>query len=141
MGELIQAQMKKIGVEVTLNEMDSAGLSTSTTAGEHEAAMYGCGTNVFGDDIRRLICPGTGVNKSHYNNPEVNELMDKAVAETDESKRIEMYHQVQQILFEDGAYLPVCTATSFFAVKKGVSGIDYYPTSHHDLSDVVMVIE
>lgn len=137
--ELLQAQLKKIGVEVNIVEMDTAGLSTSTTNGEHQAAVYGCGFNIFGDDIRRLICPGTGVNKSHYDNPEVNELMDLAVKETDDTKRTEYYHQVQQILFEDGAYVPLYFADGFFGVKEGVGGIDYYPTTHHDLSNVYLL--
>lgn len=137
--ELIQAQMKKIGVNVQLVEFDTAGLSQSTTNGEHEAALYGCGMNVFGDDSRRLICPGTGVNKSHYDNPRVNELMDLAVAELDDAKRKAYYLEVQQILHDDGAYVPICYAKGFFGVKEGVGGIDYYPTSHHDLSNVYMI--
>ena len=138
-GELTQAQLKNIGVNATLKEFDTAGLSLSTTNGEHQAAFYGCGMNVFGDDSRRLICPGTGVNKSHYDNPEVNKLMDDAVAETDDAKRREMYLRVQQILHDDGAYVPVCYPKGFMAVRKGVGGIDYYPTSHHDMRNVYMI--
>ncbi|MEA4920942.1 MAG: ABC transporter substrate-binding protein [Clostridiaceae bacterium] len=137
--ELLQSQLKKIGVEVTINEMDTAGLSTSTTNGEHEACVYGCGMNIFGDDIRRLICPGTGVNKSHYDNAKVNELMDIAVAETDETKRAESYKEVQQVLHDDGAYVPLYFAQGFFGVKEGIGGIDYYPTSHHDMSYVYFI--
>lgn len=138
-GELMQAQLKQIGIDVELVEYDTAGLSTTTTAGEHDACVYGCGMNIFGDDSRRLICPGTGVNKSHYDNPRVNELMDLAVAEQDEAKRLDYYAEVQQICFEDGAYMPIYFSEVFFGVKEGVSGIDYYPTSHHDFSNIVMV--
>ena len=138
-GELIQAQLKEIGVNVEIVEFDTAGLSTSTTNGEHEACLYGCGMNIFGDDSRRLICPGTGVNKSHYDNAEVNELMDLAVAELDDTKRTEYYHEVQQILHDDGAYVPLYSSNGFFAVKEGTGGIDYYPTSHHDMSNVYII--
>ncbi len=41
--ELIQAQLKEIGITVTIKELDSAGISTSTTAGEHQACIYGMG--------------------------------------------------------------------------------------------------
>lgn len=138
-GELMQAQLKQIGIEVELVEFDTAGLSKSTTAGEHDACIYGCGMNIFGDDIRRLICPGTGVNKSHYDHERVNELMDLAVAETDDATRKAYYEEVQQICFEDGAYMPIYFSEGFFGVKEGVSGIDFYPTSHHDFSEIVMV--
>ncbi len=139
--EIIQAQMKKIGVEVEIVEFDSAGLSKSTTNGEHEAALYGCGMNIFGDDARRLICPGTGVNKSHYDNAKVNELMDLAVQEQDDAKRKEYYAEVQQILHDTAGYVPLYFANGFFGVKKGTGGIDYYPTSHHDMSNVYIVVQ
>lgn len=138
-GELIQAQLKKIGVDVKIEEFDTAGLSQHTTNGDHEAALYGCGMNVFADDARRLIMPGTGVNKSHYDNADVNALMDAAVAELDNAKRVEMYKEVQKIMFEDGAYLPILFADGFFGVREGTGGIDYYPTSHHDMSHVYII--
>lgn len=138
-GELMQAQLKQIGIDVELVEYDTAGLSTTTTAGEHDACVYGCGMNIFGDDARRLICPGTGVNKSHYDNPRVNELMDLAVAEQDDAQRTAYYEEVQQVCFDDGAYMPIYFTEAFFGVKQGVSGIDFYPTSHHDFSNIVMI--
>ncbi len=136
MGELIQSQLKPLGINIVIDEYDTAGLSTMTTAGDHECAFYGCGTNVFGDDITRLIDSNTGVNKSHLHDPQVHELMDAARQELDDAKRTQMYHDVQQRLFDIGAYLPVCTAEADFAVKKGIGGIDYYPTSHHDFSEI-----
>ena len=138
-GELMQAQLKQIGIDVEIVELDTAGLSTTTTAGEHEACTFGCGMNIFGDDSRRLIVPGTGVNKSHYDNARVNELMDLAVAEQDEAKRMEYYEEVQQICYDDGAYMPIYFANAFFGVKEGITGIDYYPTSHHDFSNLVFI--
>ncbi len=139
--ELIQAQLKPLGINMELNEMDSAALSSTTTAGEHEGMIYGCGMNVFGDDSRRLIVPGTGVNKSHYDNERVNELMDLAVAELDEAKRLEYYEEVQQITFETAAYVPMFFANGFYGVAKGVNGIDYYPTSHHDMSNIYRIMD
>ncbi len=136
MAELVQNQVKPLGIEVNISEYDTAGLSTMTTAGDHEAAFYGCGTNVFGDDITRLIDSNTGVNKSHLHDPKVHELMDAARQELDDAKRTQMYHEVQERLFEIGGYLCVCTAEADFAVKKGIGGIDYYPTSHHDFSEI-----
>ena len=56
----------------------------------------------------------------------VNELMDLAVAELDDTKRTEYYHEVQQILHDDAAYVPLYFANGFFGVKEGTGGIDYY---------------
>lgn len=134
--ELIQAQLKEIGVTVTIKELDSAGISTSTTDGEHQSCIYGMGFNTFGDDARRILQPGSAVNKAHFKNDRVMELLDLAVAEVDEAKRKTYYEEIQQIVYDEAAYVPLYFSTGYFGVKKGVGGIDYYPTSHHDMSNV-----
>lgn len=134
--ELIQAQLKEIGIAVTIKELDSAGISTSTTDGEHQSCIYGMGFNTFGDDARRILQPGSAVNKAHFKNDRVMELLDLAVAEVDEAKRKTYYEEIQQIVYDEAAYVPLYFSTGYFGVKKGVGGIDYYPTSHHDMSNV-----
>ena len=78
---MIQSQCKEIGLTINIVELDSAGISTTTTNGEHQSCLYGMGFNIFGDDARRILQPGSAVNKAHYDSPEVMELLDKAVAE------------------------------------------------------------
>ena len=133
---MVQSQLKEIGITINIVELDSAGLSTSTTKGEHQSCIYGMGFNIFGDDARRILQPGSAVNKAHYDDPEVIELLDKAVAETDEAKRKEYYKEIQENVHEHVPYIPLYYADGFIGVKKGTGGIDIYPTSHHDYSKV-----
>ncbi|MEY8352081.1 ABC transporter substrate-binding protein [Lachnospiraceae bacterium 54-53] len=139
--EMIQSQLKEAGITVTINEMDSAGISTSTTNGEHQACIYGMGFNVFGDDARRILQPGSAVNKAHYESEEVMNLLDEAIAETDETKRKENYKKIQENIYEHVPYIPIYFADGFIAAKKGTGGIDIYPTSHHDLSETFVPAE
>ena len=134
--EMVQSQLKEIGIAINIVELDSAGLSTSTTKGDHQSCIYGMGFNIFGDDARRILQPGSAVNKAHYDDPEVMELLDKAVAETDEAKRKEYYKEIQENVHEHVPYIPLYYADGFIGVKKGTGGIDIYPTSHHDYSKV-----
>lgn len=134
--EMMQSQLKEVGINVTITELDSAGISTSTTKGDHQSAIYGMGFNIFGDDARRILQPGSAVNKAHYDSKEVMDLLDKAVAETNETKRKEYYKQIQGNVYEHVPYIPLYFADGFIAVAKGTGGIDAYPTSHHDFSNV-----
>ncbi len=136
MGELSQSQLKSIGVNVSLTEYDSAGLTSMTAAGDHEAAFMSCSPNIFGDDMTRFIDSNTGANRLHLHDPKIHELMDKARGELDDAARKQMYYDVQQRLFDLGAMLPICTPNGYFGVRKGVGGIDYYPTTHHDFSKI-----
>lgn len=139
--ELIQSQVKEIGLTVNIVELDSAGISTSTTNGEHQSCLYGMGFNVYGDDTRRILQPGSAVNKALYDSDEVMELLDKAAAETDEELRKEYYKQIQENIYEHVPYIPIYFADGFIGVKKGTGGIDIYPTSHHDFSNVFVPAE
>ncbi|MCI9568560.1 MAG: ABC transporter substrate-binding protein [Lachnospiraceae bacterium] len=134
--EMMQSQLKEIGLTINIVELDSAGISTTTTNGEHQSCIYGMGFNIFGDDARRILQPGSAVNKAHYDSPLVMELLDKAVAETDEAARKDYYKQIQEDVYEHVPYIPLYYADGFIGVKKGTGGIDIYPTSHHDYSNI-----
>lgn len=138
--EMIQSQLKDVGITVNITELDSAGISTSTTNGEHQSCIYGMGFNIFGDDARRILQPGSAVNKAHYESQEVVDLLDKAVAETDETKRKEYYKEIQENVYEHVPYIPLYFAEGFIGVKKGTGGIDIYPTSHHDYSNIFVPV-
>ncbi len=62
-------------------------------------------------------------------------------AEGDEATRKEIYAKVQEIVHEDAPYNPVFYTQGAWAVKKGVQGIDYYPTLQHSLRNIHMVLE
>ena len=139
--ELMQSQLKDIGITVNIVELDSAGISTTTTNGEHQSCIYGMGFNIFGDDARRILQPGSAVNKAHYDSSEVMDLLDKAVCEEDEAQRKEYYKQIQEDVYEHVPYIPLYFADGFIGVKKGTGGIDIYPTSHHDYSNIFVPAE
>lgn len=139
--EMMQSQLKEIGLTVNIVELDSAGISTTTTNGEHQSCIYGMGFNIFGDDARRILQPGSAVNKAHYDSAKVMELLDKAVAEVDETKRADYYKQIQEDVYEHVPYIPLYFADGFIGVKKGTGGIDIYPTSHHDYSNIFVLAE
>ena len=139
--EMMQSQLKEIGLTVNIVELDSAGISTTTTNGEHQSCLYGMGFNIFGDDARRILQPGSAVNKAHYDSPLVMELLDKAVAEEDEETRKDYYKQIQEDIYEHVPYIPIYYADGFIGVKKGTGGIDIYPTSHHDYSNIFVPAE
>ena len=139
--EMMQSQLKEIGLTVNIVELDSAGISTTTTNGEHQSCIYGMGFNIFGDDARRILQPGSAVNKAHYDSAKVMELLNKAVAEVDEAKRKDYYKQIQEDVYEHVPYIPLYFADGFIGVKKGAGGIDIYPTSHHDYSNIFVPAE
>ena len=46
-------------------------------------------------------------NAPHYSNPQVDKLLEQASIETDEGKRVQLYTQFQQIVYQDLPILPL----------------------------------
>ena len=63
--------------------------------------------------------PGSAVNKAHYESQEVVDLLDKAVAETDETKRKEYYKEIQENVYEHVPYIPLLFCRRLHWCKEG----------------------
>lgn len=134
--ETIQAQMKDVGIEVVVNEVQSAAqtaMSKFATA-EHEAMVYGLSWNEHGDDARRPYYKDSNTNKAVVEDQDIYNWIDAAKAELDDAKRKELYSKVQQRNLEQCYYLPLYFSTNFSAVNANVGGIQYAPNSVYDYS-------
>jgi peptide/nickel transport system substrate-binding protein len=69
---------------------------------------------------------GTG-NAGYYSNPEVDKLLDQALATPDQAKRAPLYEQVARISTEDAAGLWVNNTKWFGPFRKNVSGVRFCP--------------
>ena len=133
---IMQAQLKEIGIEVTVNEADSAGFTAQTNAGEHESCIYGITYLPYGDDARRTHTFGSTTNKSLQNNARIHELMDLALQEADSQKRLDYYHEWQEIGHEEAAVIPIAYPLGAMGINKNVGGINYEPGGIHDFTNL-----
>ena len=76
----------------------------------------------MGGEVR----PGYGgVNRSYYLNPEVDAMIDKAIATADPAERDKIMQQVWQIAANDVCYIPLHFQQDTYAVNK--DKITYHP--------------
>ena len=134
--QVIQNQLKAIGVEIVIEEVDSAGISAATTfaAPTHEAMLYYTSWNYEGDDCRRMFYTDSNVNKAHYVNQEVIDLVDKAVTLSDPDARLEVYSKIQNTIHGDAPWIPLYFGTKFVGINKNLSGVIYEPNQRHDFT-------
>lgn len=121
----IQAQMKKIGLEINVIPVESAAANASSQWDVHEqdAMVHGYGYGPFGDDCRGNYYPGVNSNKAHLDNERITELVDAAKGEFDAEKRLEMYKEMQQMCHDEAWYLPLYYRPDMNATRVGVGGI------------------
>ena len=140
---VIQAQMKEIGLDVKINEVEAAALTAMSkyAVHEHEAMLYNYGWGVFGDDARSPFYKDSNVNKARIYNERIMELIDAAKMEFDEEKRIAMYQEVQQINHEQCYYLPLYYGAVHMATAAGVDGIYWDPIGMYNFAYISVPVE
>jgi peptide/nickel transport system substrate-binding protein len=67
--------------------------------------------------------PPIGFNRGHYSNPEVDALLDEAAASTDETRRLELFRQVQHLLIRDLPYISLWNKTNFVIAQPSLDGV------------------
>ncbi|MDO4493569.1 MAG: ABC transporter substrate-binding protein [Clostridia bacterium] len=138
--EVIQAQLKKIGINVTIHEVDSAGLSAAVSAGDYTACLWGIGFNSCGDEVRRVYHSNGSNNRSHYSNPKVDELIDAAVVESDDATRKDLYKQIQEIAYQDLPIINLYYENEIYGAVKGLDGIEWGCSTANDMSFAYVVV-
>lgn len=129
--QLLQQDWKKIGVNVNINNMPAAVMwGTHWTQSKFDAVLVALNfiTGSDPDATRRLSSGsipaqgGKGANTFQYKNPTVDELFSKGIATFDLNERKKIYGQIQHILRDDLAFLPIYQVVHIEGHKKGLDG-------------------
>jgi peptide/nickel transport system substrate-binding protein len=83
------------------------------------------------------IDPAVSANFSEYNSPEVNRLIDRALAEPDRDRRAAMWGQIDQRIMQDAPLVPLIWETFAFHWASRVHGWVFDPS--RDTPDVTAV--
>ena len=88
------------------------------------------------DFLDVLFHSGSENNPGHYSNPEVDALLGEARVEQDAQKRLQIYQQVETMLVEDAAAIPLHFGRSYMLVKPYVQDMVFTPFGIIDLREV-----
>jgi peptide/nickel transport system substrate-binding protein len=134
--EIIQSRLRQVGILVHIRTVEwAAFVKEFIQKGRFEAILLGWNTGLDPDqyDIwhSSKIKPGE-LNVTHYQNPEVDRLLDEGRHTFDREKRRQAYFRFQEILAEDQPYtflfvpdaLPAISRR-FRGIKPAPAGIDY----------------
>jgi len=131
-GQAIQADLKKIGVDVRHPALDIGAYVALAGTGQYD--FYDFSWTRFDPDILRgffnsASLPSTGgQNAANLRDPKVDEWTDAGAATLDRAKRDALYAQVQhQVVLTDAAVLPVYVPTKLVAISTHVAGLTVDP--------------
>ncbi|MFD1037290.1 glutathione ABC transporter substrate-binding protein [Virgibacillus byunsanensis] len=130
--EVVQSQLKGVGIEVEIEVMEWGAYLDETSKGEHDMFVLGW-SNMTGDaDYNQYFlfhsdAKGAPGNRSFYSNPKVDELINAGRMEGDPEERKKIYGEAQKIEMEDAPLLLLRNDEDLIALNNDVEGFWMHP--------------
>lgn len=136
MAEVYQQQAAEAGIEVNIIQTPSDGYYsdvwmvepfTATAWGERQADQI----------LNEAYRGGADWNETFWNDPEFDALLDRARSESDAEARSELYHEIQQTIWEDGGSLIpffVNSVDVWSSAVQGIPDVPYNEIPWHEVS-------
>lgn len=144
MAILFQNKLKDLNIDVKVEQMEFGAYLDKIGEGEHDMFILGW-TNATGDADNTLYAlfhslqKGPPGNRTFYDNPEVDELLDEGRREIDPDKRIEIYNKVQEHLIEDAPMIFIHHQEYLLGTSNQITGFDITEDGVYQLQNVQFV--
>lgn len=142
--EAVQADLKKLGIDVKINTVDYNLIDGMGIKGEYDFLISNITTANTGDPEIFLtwywktnINGNNPQNGSGYSNPIYDEKLDQLSSEFDAMKRRELIIELQQILLDDGASLFFGYPQTNIVNAKYVDGVKMYPSDYYWITNLI----
>ena len=141
---LLQQELKQANIDVNIEVMEWGAYLDKTGNGEHDMFILGL-SNPVGDadyfltQLFHSSNKGLSGNRTYYDNAEVDRLLDEARQEIDETKRLNLYNEVQEILIEEAPMVYIHHQAYLTGVSQKVTGYWINDSGHYQLQDIKLV--
>ena len=136
--EAVANQLRDVGVNASVRVWDYAVLKEKIAEGGRLmiAANWGNGSLDPTGILEPKFRSGGRGNFSFYGNARVDELMDKAMVETDSEKRADQWKEIQQIIYDEAPAIFGYITQELYAQRANVTNWDPSPDGRINLHDV-----
>lgn len=139
--EIVQADLKQIGINVSINSLDHASFETTFQKFDYEMFIdYAINDISDPDEMANFNLNykngGSSSYWSSYNNPAVTRLIVQAEGASSDTERAKLYGQIQGIVAAEVPYVPLDYQPYLFATSSSVHGFAVNPGGAYRLEDV-----
>lgn len=141
MAQIIQANLKEIGIDVEIIVAEVSTFLQYTGMGEHDI-LIGLWYVSTGDadygyyPLLHSKSVGPVGNRSFYENSQVDNLLDRAREISDLKEREKYYQDVQKIIYDEVPLLPIAYKNYIIGLQKNIEGFVFKPNGNHILSKI-----
>lgn len=137
--EVVQPQLARIGVTAAVRVMEYGALVDAAARHEQQLWIIGWGFTPHPDAmLRGVFHSKSAANWTAYSSPDFDRLLDEAVAITDPAKMAQAYWNIQKVLIDDVALIPIYYSVNVYAVNKKVRNFRTHPMELLDLSETTV---
>jgi peptide/nickel transport system substrate-binding protein len=135
MAEVIAAQFEKIGITTTVKIAETNSISADAVSGNYDLALYSWGVAPVGDPdyfvSSHFLSTGTYASAwLRYSNPQVDEWILEARAETDKEKRTKLYDMIQEQVQNDAVLVCIAYKKEIDGFSPNLKGFEIYPNEY-----------
>jgi peptide/nickel transport system substrate-binding protein len=133
MAEALQEQLKKVGLKVELKPIEYANYWSTYMGGQYELMMdfnspWDCdASHLLSDGFGSSGGFSPGLNLTEEHQKKVDALLDEALASSDPKVADKDFGEVQRIVMQEAAVVPLVYEYDVVAAKKSVKGFEIHP--------------
>lgn len=122
--QLIQAQLKEVGIDITIANVPGSAVFDEIDAGNFDIALFAwVGTPFTVSSTKSIFSAGGGQNFGKYENPKIGELFDKAIATADRDETVKLSQEIDKIIWEDLATIPLYAKPTYLPYRDTYANI------------------
>jgi ABC-type transport system substrate-binding protein len=133
LAEVLQSELRDIGVETKIVTFDWGTYLEKTKNGEHDMAMLGWSADLGDPDnflyflLSKSSAEKPAGNIAFYRSDEMQDALEQARAISDREKRIALYQKAQQIFHKDVPWVPLAHAQRILVINRKVKNLKFHP--------------
>jgi peptide/nickel transport system substrate-binding protein len=123
-----QAEMKKIGVDASIEILELGAYYDATGSGDHEVALSGWyaeadPNGTYEPWFNSAYINQGGNNFACFNSPEIDELLLKEQLTKDQDERLGYFYEIARIAADNAIYAPMTSANGFVIHRENIGNI------------------
>ncbi|MBY0494227.1 MAG: ABC transporter substrate-binding protein [Cyanobacteria bacterium] len=130
---VIQQDLKQVGIDLDVRSYEFATLYADVLKGNFQLFTLQWVGVSDPDMLRRVFhskqMPPNGFNRGYYENPEVDRLIDAAMAAATDDERRKYYGDAQRLLAEDAPYISLWYKTNVAVSRTEIEGVKLTPSA------------
>ena len=125
--QLVKDQIAKAGITMNIVTVESVKAQDDAQKGLFQVEDYGWSGRIDPDgNTYNQLHTGGSLSDTKYSNPQVDDLLDKARAASDQAQRKDFYQQAEKLIVDDAPMAWFGFAPAYLLLRPNVQGVKVY---------------